>query len=89
VRGTRHLSERPSFNVTSENAFRPSPRDKGHTGEIPMSSTQVNITYITISISIPSELLKNIDQNIAGVTRNDKILRCVEMGYEILTNPKR
>ena len=80
----KHRGERPSFNVTSENAFRPSPRDKGHTGEVSMSSTQVNIT-----ISIPSELLKNIDQNIAGVTRNDKILRCVEMGYEILTNPKR
>ena len=44
---------------------------------------------VIVSLSLPSELLKNIERNIEGVSTNDKILRCVQMGYEVLTNPKR
>jgi len=90
---TPNLHQRISFEFTSKDAFIPSPRDNGHNGEIPMSSAQVNImrseSYITISISIPSELLKNIELNIEGVSINDKLLKCLLRGYAILTNPKR
>jgi metal-responsive CopG/Arc/MetJ family transcriptional regulator len=41
---------------------------------------------ITVSISLPSDLLKNIEQNIAGVSTNDKIIKCLIAGYAILTN---
>lgn len=92
MRRAKYFTERVSFNLTSKDALRPPPRDKGHSGEVSMSSTQVNIMHsephVTVSISLPSDLLKSIEQNIVGLSTNEKILKCVRIGYELLRKGK-
>jgi len=43
--------------------------------------------HVGISISISQKLLHNIEKNIAGVNRSEKITKCAELGYIELTNP--
>jgi len=45
---------------------------------------------VKISISIPSDLLENIEKNIEGKNRNEKILKCLELGlYALQTKGER
>jgi hypothetical protein len=44
--------------------------------------------YVTVSFSIPSQLLAQVEL-LEGKDRNEKLVRCVQKGYDILTNPKR
>jgi len=45
-------------------------------------------SYITISISIPSKLLAQVEL-LEGNSQNEKFVRCIQTGYDILTNPER
>jgi hypothetical protein len=40
-------------------------------------------SLITVSISIPSKLLAQVKQ-MKGKSRNEKLLKCVRIGYQIL-----
>lgn len=39
---------------------------------------------IRISVNIPNKILAKID-NMSGKSRNEKIVRCIAIGYEALT----
>ena len=45
-----------------------------------------NNACVAISISIPQKLLTTIEQNVSGLSRSEKIVKCAQAGYPITTN---
>jgi len=41
---------------------------------------------VQIPIGIPLELLTEIEQNVEGLSRSEKLRKCVEIGFTILSN---
>ena len=41
---------------------------------------------VAINITIPQKLLNNIEQNVSGLSRSEKIVKCAQAGYPITTN---
>jgi hypothetical protein len=74
----KHSHQRVSFDVASKNVVGSSQRNKRNRGEIPMSSSTIEI-----SVSIPSKFLVKVDE-MNGKNRNEKILKRVRVGYDIL-----
>ena len=81
---TPNPHQRTSFEFTSTDAFGSSQRIETNSGEPQMQEE----SYITISISIPSELLSKVEL-LEGKNLNEKLLKCVLAGYAILTNTPR
>jgi len=81
---TSNPHQRISFEFTSTDAFGSSQRIETNSGEPQMQEE----SYITISISIPSKLLAQVEL-LEGNSQNEKFVRCIQTGYDILTNPER
>ena len=41
---------------------------------------------VQIPINIPLKLLNLVEQNVEGLSRSEKLRKCVEKGYHILSN---
>jgi len=80
---TSNPHERIDFEFTSTDAFGSPQRIKTNSGEPQMQEE----SYITISISIPSELLAQVELS-EGENRNEKLVRCIQTGYDILKMKK-
>jgi len=76
---TPNPHQRISFEFTSTDAFGSSQRIETNSGEPQMQEEP----YITIGISIPSELLAQVEL-LEGKDRNEKLVRCIQTGYDIL-----
>jgi len=50
------------------------------------SATIKKDSFVQIHISIPLELLTNIEQNVEGLSRSEKLRKCIEKGYKMLSN---
>ena len=42
--------------------------------------------FVQIHVSIPLELLNLVEQNVEGLSRSEKLRKCIEKGYKILSN---
>jgi len=47
-----------------------------------------NTRRVNVSLSIPMKLLTDIEQHIDGSNRSDKVVRCLQIGYNILRDRK-
>ena len=45
-----------------------------------------NNACVAISISIPQKLLTTIEQNISGLSRSEKIVKCAEKGFDLVVS---
>jgi len=43
---------------------------------------------VQIPINIPLELLNLVEQNVEGLSRSEKLRKCIQQGYEKLTKKK-
>lgn len=44
---------------------------------------------IPINVCIPKNLLSHIEANIEGKSRSEKLRKCIELGFEILTKGEK
>jgi len=58
---------------------RPSNREK-------ILNKNSNDRCVAINITIPQKLLNNIEQNISGLSRSEKIVKCAEKGFDLVVS---